>query len=110
MKITVTNNKGNNMSFYMVRAYNNQFSEFFENDIVAVGWSKVDFSSFTNNDKLIEEVKKQYNYLKNRTPSSRGKTLNQIRRFKSIKKSDKILIPYYSSICLASNSRSHPKK
>ncbi|WP_353570018.1 restriction endonuclease [Candidatus Albibeggiatoa sp. nov. BB20] len=85
----------------MVRAYQNQFKEFFDNSIVAVGWSNVDFSSFSGTKKLVDEIQLKYKYLASRSPTSRGKTLNQIRRFKLIKKDDKILVPYWSNICLA---------
>ena len=89
------------MATYMVRAYEDQFNEFFDNDVVAVGWSYVNFSVFNDTERLVDEVIRQYDYLNNLNPSTRGRTLNQIRRFKSIQKGDKILVPYYSNVCLA---------
>lgn len=91
-------------NYYMVRAMEQterDFSVFFNNDVVAVGWSKVDFTSFNDLETLVEEVKKIY-YSDNKTaPQVIGKKINEVLRFKNIKKGDKIIIPYYDSVCLA---------
>ena len=89
------------MSYYMVRAYRNQFNEFFDSDVVAEGWSEVDFSACSNANELIERIRQEYGYLKDCHPTTRGRHLAAIRRFKSIQKGDKILVPYWSSIVLA---------
>ena len=49
--------------YLMIRAMTSQeihFKEFFDNSVVAVGWSNVDFTSFSAVDDLIEAVKQRY--------------------------------------------------
>ena len=48
-------------NYFMVRAMGsseNDFKVFFENNVVAVGWSEIHFNEFdTNSEELIEKVK-----------------------------------------------------
>ena len=95
-----------NRNYFMVRAMNSQvkdFNVFFENNVVAVGWSEIDFSNFlkTDVDKIKKEVKKVYYSSKDWHPPLVGKKLNEVKRFHTIKKGDFIIIPYWNSIRLA---------
>ncbi len=93
-------------NYYMVRAMNSQvkdFEVFFENKVVAVGWSEVDFSNFQKSEgnKLKDEVQSIYYSSKEWHPPLVGKKLNEVKRFHSINKGDFIIIPYWNSIRLA---------
>ncbi len=88
--------------YLMVRAMTSQeihFKEFFDNSIVAVGWSSVRFSDYDNPEDLREAVRKYY-YSEKSGPLV-SKNLNECVRFKKIKTGDKIIVPYYSGIALA---------
>ncbi len=95
-----------NRNYFMVRAMNSQvkdFNVFFENKVVAVGWSEINFSGFqkTEGNKLKEEVRKVYYSSKDWHPPLVGKKLNEVKRFHTISKGDFIIIPYWNSIRLA---------
>ncbi len=93
-----------NISFYLVRAMSqskDDFDVFFKNDVVAVGWSKVDFSKFKSAEELVEEVERVYYSTSETAPQVIGKKKNEARRFKGIKKGDKLVIPYWGAVCLA---------
>ena len=77
------------------------FKVFVKNNVVAVGWSNVDFTGYTDVKELREAVHKVYYKNTNRASQTVGKNLNEIERFKKIKKGDYIIIPYYNSIVLA---------
>lgn len=89
-------------SYYMVRAMDQNkehFDEFFNNEVVAIGWSDVNFSEYKDIETLRYFIRdKYYGGDTNRTIT---KNLNAIQRFKSIKKGDYIIIPYYSNIVIA---------
>lgn len=90
-------------NYYMVRAMGQTDLEFkllFDNNIIAVGWSRVNFSSFDDMEALLREVKVKYHYEKI-SPQVVGRRLAQIRRFINIKAGDRIILPYYDSVCLA---------
>lgn len=92
-------------NYYMVRAMNSEskdFKVFFENKVVAVGWSEVDFTQYANNPtKLRNAVNQMYYADKDFHPPLVGKKLNEVQRFQKIKAGDYIIIPYYNSIRLA---------
>lgn len=91
-------------NYYMVRAMlsrEEDFRIFFDHNVVAVGWSEVDFSKFSDTDALREEVRKEYFSSSDRAAQVISKQLNEVRRFKEIKKGDYIVIPYYSYVALA---------
>ena len=95
-----------NRNYFMIRAMNSQvkdFKVFFENKVVAVGWSEIDFSDFqkTDGNELKKEVKKVYYSSKDWHPPLVGKKLNEVKRFHTINKGDYIIIPYWNSIRLA---------
>ena len=93
--------------YYMIRAMtqsDEDFTLFFEKGIVAVGWSEINFSAFTKPDRvkeLIEKVRNKYYSDRNIAPQYVGKKLNEVYRFKNIKKGDRLLIPYYSEFRMA---------
>lgn len=89
---------------YLVRAMTQSqedFSVFFKNNVVAVGWSKIDFSSFSSSDELVSKVYCSYYENGSSSRSVVGKKKNEVRRFKEMKKGDRIVIPFPRSICLA---------
>jgi len=88
------------MNYFMIRPRyqnNKNFDIFFKKNVVAVGWSDFSFKDYNNIEDLFPEI----GYLKNVAPTTAGKWKNQIRRFKHLKFEDRIIIPYYNSICLA---------
>lgn len=93
--------KNAEQGYYMVRAMRQteqDFDLFFEKNVVAVGWSYVDFTSSEDAEALVERVY----YSDGKTaPQVVGKKKNEVRRFKGIKSGDRIIIPYYDAICLA---------
>ncbi len=90
--------------YYMVRAMKQtepEFSVFFERNVVAVGWSHVDFSSFEDLEALVREVDRVYHSDGNMAPQVRGKKNNEVRRFKGLKSGDRMVVPYFNAIRLA---------
>lgn len=93
-----------NTGYYFVRAMSQtreDFDVFFSNNVVAVGWSKINFTNFEDIDELIQEVNRTYYDNSDVVVTVAGRKRNEIRRFKSIQKGDKILVPYYSSVVLS---------
>ena len=94
-----------NKNYLMVRAMNSEpkdFEIFFNNKVVAVGWSEVDFTQYKNKpNELREAVNEMYYAGKNMHPPTVGKKLNEVQRFQKIKVGDFLIIPYYNSIRLA---------
>lgn len=90
--------------YYMVRAMlsrEEDFKIFFENNVVAVGWSRIDFSSFSDVDELKKAVRGAYYAQKDKAPHVISKNLNEVERFKQMKKGDRVIVPFYSYIVLA---------
>ena len=91
------------MAHYMVRAMTQQetdFEVFFERNVVAVGWSQVNFSQFDNG--LFNQILVAYPGLyTNATPQFLGRVTAQIERFKGMNIGDRIVVPYWDSIRLA---------
>lgn len=88
-------------NYFMVRpmAQSEEYlNNFTKNSIVAVGWSDVNFTEHLNN---LESIFSKLDYLKDVAPQIQGRHKNQIRRFCSIKEGDRILIPYWDSVLLA---------
>lgn len=96
-----------NINYYMVRAMSQtekDFDVFFNRSVVAVGWSEVNFSKFVNVEEIISLINEKYYKNKEVSPTVVGRKRNEIRRFFGISKGDRIVIPYYDSICLATVS------
>ena len=94
-----------NTGYYLVRAMEGReqdFSVFFEGGVVAVGWSQIRFPDYYNTDELIEAVLGEYKKLYAGVPPQYlGKRKNEIRRFKRMRKGDRVVVPYGASIRLA---------
>lgn len=91
-------------NYYMVRAMDSTelyFKLFFDNSIVGVGWSDVDFTKYADSTELRHEVYQSYYADSNRPTQADSRNLNEVERFKNINTGDYILIPYYSGIALA---------
>lgn len=90
-------------NYYMVRAMlsnEEDFRTFFDNSVVAVGWSKIDFTKFQDVKQLRDAVCEEY-YSNDTVQQVVSKKLNEVERFKSIKRGDYIIIPYNSYIAIA---------
>lgn len=90
-------------NYYMVRAmfsYDAHFEEFFKKEVVAVGWSAVNFSSLKTNE-LRNVIWENYYKDSSKCSQSISLALNQALMFKNIKEGDRIVIPYRSGIVLA---------
>jgi len=90
----------------MVRAMASQeadFKVFFEGSVVALGWSRVNFMDYHDRvDELLERVTKEYEYdAPDLWAPSVGRQLNQIRRFMAFVAGDRVVVPYYDGVCLA---------
>lgn len=90
---------------YMVRAMHSQpndFELFFGHSVVAVGWSDIDFTEYIGReDELIARVKEEYYAKPDLWPPSVGRQLNQVSRFMALMPGDRVLVPYYDGVCLA---------
>ena len=92
-------------NYFMVRAKDSS-GEYFnileKNRIVGVGWSKVRFRDYKYED-IAEAVKNAYSDYTNGTtaPQVVGKKLNEVRRFKSIKDGDIVIVPHSSEVWIA---------
>ena len=101
-----------NKNYYMVRAMDSQpndFKVFFENKVVAVGWSEVNFTLFdkTDTQNLRKEVESIYYSSGDWHPPTVGKKLNEVKRFHNIKSGDYIIIPFYNAIRMAIAKKEH---
>lgn len=93
-------------SYYMVRAMRStqeDFDIFFSRNVVAVGWSGIDFTAYGTEElqRLLQQVKENYYSGQNTAAQVVGKKLNEVRRFLSIRKGDILLVPYYSAVRIA---------
>jgi restriction system protein len=93
-------------NYLMVRAMHSSqkdFEIFFDNSVVAVGWSETDFTEFDKEatEDLQDSVEEEYYSSEGILPQVVGRQLNQVRRFHNITTGDYILIPFYNSIRLA---------
>lgn len=91
-------------NYLMIRAMKQseeEFSIFFGQSVVALGWSDVDFSILPNDDAVASAVESEYYSDGKCAATSVGRWLAQVRRFKNIKADDRILVPYRGSVCLA---------
>ncbi len=92
------------MRYVMVRAQSQEqedFDTFFNNSVIAVGWSDIDFSEFSDAEALVESVRSVYYSDAAIAPTTVGKRLSQIRRFFELEQDDIVIVPHWSSIVLA---------
>lgn len=90
--------------YFLVRPINNNeigVKNFIDNNIVAVGWSDVDFTKYYDFKDIFSEL----SYLNDISPQTAGRHKGQIIRFQSINAEDRIIIPIGSSICLATATK-----
>ena len=90
--------------YFMVRPMNNNevtVKNFIDNNIVAVGWSNVNFTKYFDFKDIFSELP----YLDKISPQSSGRDKGQIIRFQSINDNDRIIIPVGRSICLATATK-----
>ena len=97
--------------YYMVRAKNqnpDEFACFFENNVVAIGWSRVDIRELSSKAEVDDAMSKAYgSFWSEAYPSVRGRRENEILRFNGIEEGDRILAPYHSSVALATATSDH---
>jgi len=91
--------------YFMVRAMSqtpDDFAVFFQNDkeVVAVGWSEVNFSASAP-ESIVAQVYKTYYADGHVAPQVVGKKKNEVRRFKELKEGDRILIPHWGNVRIA---------
>lgn len=107
----MTDTETENRDYYMVRAKDqtkDEFDHFFENDVVAIGWSQVDVRDLDSKEEVDDVLSEQYgDFWSEAYHSVRGKRENEILRFNSIEEGDRILIPYGSSVALATATGEH---
>jgi len=90
--------------YYLIRAMSqaqDDFDIFFNNNVVAIGWSEVDFTQFREGELLVAKVEEVYYENGDTSPQVVGKKKNEVRRFKGINSGDRIIIPSSGAICLA---------
>lgn len=90
----------------MVRAMASReadFSVFYDDSVVALGWSRVNFMDHADRvDELIQRVTNEYGYdAPDLWAPSVSRQLNQIRRFMSFSAGDRVVVPYYDGVLLA---------
>lgn len=91
-------------NYYMIRAMlsrEDDFKIFFDNNVVAVGWSNIDFASLPNSQEVKNAVHRSYYEKSDKAQQVISKNLNEVERFKDMKKGDYILVPFNSYIALA---------
>lgn len=96
--------------YYMVRAKDQtdeEFEFFFDNEVVAIGWSRVDVRELDTKEEVDEVVGKHYDFWDEAGPRLRGRRENEILRFNSIEEGDRVVVPYHSSIALATVTGEH---
>ena len=90
---------------YMVRAMGStesDFDVFLRNNVVATGWSEIDFTQYLEDpDALREAVNVEYYRGKNKASNVVSKNLNEVVRFIGIEEGDYIIVPYWSHILMA---------
>ena len=92
-----------NCNYFFVRAHKQErkhFDVFFKKSVVGVGWSETRFDEFEDAKSLVLEIWEAYRYAKT-NPQFAGRSLNQIRLFKNMSDGDRVIVPFYNSIRLA---------
>lgn len=90
--------------YYMVRAMDGSdedFRVFFENDAVAVGWSRVDFTEYDDPSEAAEAMVQRYYDDGETVPQVVGRKRNEAKRFAGLEDGDRIVVPYGQSVRLA---------
>lgn len=90
--------------YYMVRAMyqsSDEFKVFFDNSVVAVGWSDVDLHGEGSPHAAAARIRRAYYERGDTAPQVVGKKLNEVRRFMQFRAGDRVVVPHWDSICLA---------
>lgn len=106
----MTDTDTENPDYYMVRAKNQtqeEFDFFFENGVVAIGWSQVDVRTLNSKEEVDDVLSDHYDFWSDAYPSVRGRRENEILRFNGIENRDRVLVPYRSSVALATVDGKH---
>jgi len=96
--------------YYMVRAKDQtpeEFKLFFEEQVVAIGWSKVDVRDLDTKEEVDETMSEHYAFWRDASPRVRGRRENEILRFNNIESGDRVVVPYHSSVALATATDDH---
>ena len=87
-------------NYYLVRIGQGQdVLKYAEKGVVAVGWSGVDLSQLPP-DQAVEAIVREY-YTDATSSSLVGKKKSEVWRFKSIRKGDVIVVPYWNNVLFA---------
>lgn len=93
------------VNYYMVRGMNSSesvFNELLSNEVVAVGWSDMDFTLYKDNQEAFDkELDRLYLNNPDLSTQTKGKWRTQSFRFCSIKKGDRIVVPYNTYVIFA---------
>ena len=84
-------------NFYIMRANNNSEKLFVQKNIVAIGWSDINYTDFKNVEDFIIEIENRYGEEYNASAVKRqqwGRYKTVIRRFSKMKYGDVIVVPY----------------
>lgn len=96
--------------YYMVRAKDQtpeEFELFFDKEVVAIGWSKVDVRGLETKDEVDEAMSPHYSFWREASSRVRGRRENEILRFNNIEAGDRVIVPYHSSVALATATGDH---
>jgi predicted Mrr-cat superfamily restriction endonuclease len=96
--------------YYMVRAKDQtpeEFEFFFEEQVVAIGWSKVDVRDLNTKEEVDEAMSEHYAFWRDASPRVQGRRENEILRFNNIESRDRVVVPYHSSVALATATDDH---
>ncbi|MBF6649977.1 restriction endonuclease [Methylobacter sp. BlB1] len=66
---------------------------FVDRGLVAIGWSNIDFTQYSNSKEIVEAISNKYMI---------GRRANQIRRFVNMKQGDTIVIPLSMAVAIGS--------
>lgn len=107
----MTDSETEGRDYYMVRANNQtdeEFEYFFENAVVAIGWSQVDVRDLDSKEEIDNVLSEHYgDFWSEAYHSVRGRRENEILRFNEIEEGDRIVVPYRSSVALATVDGEH---
>jgi restriction system protein len=97
-------------NYYMVRAKDQtpeEFELFFQEQVVAIGWSKVDVRDLKTKEEVDGAMRQEYAFWREASPRVRGRRENEILRFNNIERGDRVVVPYHSSVALATATDDH---
>ena len=88
--------------YYIVRI-RERVEDFVKNSKVAVGWSETDFTKYINDPEGLKSAVNNKYYSKDGiAPTTRGRKLNEVKRFINIEENDIILVPGYRCFYIGS--------